>query len=239
MQYFMPKHVFLCRAGTQIVFLDLRKNKYSAIDCALESALSEVVAGWSTWSESPKRPSYTQGNNGSQVVKALISKGLLTDSPTNGKAATPVSVAEPAEDLICEYALEKPAINSVHISRFLLASMTASMMLRFLPLHRVVGRVRQSKHRGAQSSESFDISEARELVRVYEALRPFLFVGHDMCLFDSLAIFDFLRRYGLYPTWVIGVQTTPFAAHSWLQKEDVVLNDSLPHVNIYTPIMAI
>jgi hypothetical protein len=36
---------------------------------------------------------------------------------------------------------------------------------------------------------------------------------------------------------VFGVQARPFAAHCWVQKGEVVFNDTVEHVSGYTPIM--
>jgi hypothetical protein len=49
----------------------------------------------------------------------------------------------------------------------------------------------------------------------------------------------FLLREGFQPQWVIGVRSSPsFMAHSWIQHGGTVLNDSIDHVSVYTPIMA-
>jgi hypothetical protein len=43
----------------------------------------------------------------------------------------------------------------------------------------------------------------------------------------------------VFPRWVFGVQSRPFAAHCWLQLGGVVLNDTVDHVKRYTPIMVV
>ena len=58
-------------------------------------------------------------------------------------------------------------------------------------------------------------------------------------LYDSLALLEYLARYGIYADWVFGVQTRPFAAHCWVQHGDIVFNDTVEHVSGYTPIMVV
>jgi hypothetical protein len=70
-------------------------------------------------------------------------------------------------------------------------------------------------------------------------LRPNFFSEKDACLRDSLTFIEFLALYGMYPTWVFGVTMEPFAAHSWVQQGPMVLNDYIPRVTPFTPIMAI
>ena len=57
------------------------------------------------------------------------------------------------------------------------------------------------------------------------------------CLLRSFLLLRLLRRQGHDAMWVFGVTTWPFAAHCWLQVEDLVLDDELDRVAAYTPIM--
>jgi hypothetical protein len=79
----------------------------------------------------------------------------------------------------------------------------------------------------------------QELVAAFAFLRPYFFAAKDACLFDALALSEFLAAYRIHPRWVFGVQARPFAAHCWLQLNGVVLNDTLDHVRRYAPIMIV
>jgi hypothetical protein len=81
--------------------------------------------------------------------------------------------------------------------------------------------------------------ELAELVGAFLTLRPFFFAAKDACLFDALSLSEFLATYGVFPNWVFGVQSRPFAAHCWLQLDGLVLNDTIEHVERYTPIMVV
>jgi len=114
----------------------------------------------------------------------------------------------------------------------------ARLALRCWPIGSVVGRVQARKARFGVA-RSFNAASARSLVAAFIHLRPLLFATRDACLADSLALVLFLARYRLFPTWVFGVQTGPFAAHCWVQEAGVVFNDTPEHVRRYTPILTV
>jgi hypothetical protein len=86
---------------------------------------------------------------------------------------------------------------------------------------------------------AFDPERTRELIATFASLRPYVFTSKDACLFEALALGQFLAEFSLHPHWVFGVQARPFAAHCWLQHEDIVLNDTVDHVSRYAPIMVV
>lgn len=59
------------------------------------------------------------------------------------------------------------------------------------------------------------------------------------CLLRAFMLRHLLRRAGHDPAWVFGVQTWPFAAHCWLQMDDIVLDDHPDRVASYTPILVV
>jgi hypothetical protein len=83
------------------------------------------------------------------------------------------------------------------------------------------------------------MERARQLMEVFGRLRVFLFSHREECLHDSLALLEFLARYGIFPDWVFAVRARPFVAHCWVQYQDVVFNDTAEHVGGYTPIMVV
>ena len=103
----------------------------------------------------------------------------------------------------------------------------------------VIRRVKRRKDLLGPRARSLDAERARKLVEAFARYRVFLFSSKDECLYDSLALLEFLAHYGIYPDWVFGVQTRPFAAHCWVQHGDIVFNDTVEHVRGYTPIMVV
>ena len=236
--YRIPKHVYFCQSGAETVFLDLKRNRYSAINNKHASLLDDLVDGWCAGTAHEDQAAREQEIDTDKVVETLLSKGLLTKSIADGKKAQPTSIDSAILDLHREYR----SIPSVHISqfgRFLVSSMTAFLMLRIRSLEQIVQSVENKKTSRKRNVNEADLGRTLELVLVYQALRPFFFRGKDACLVDSLALLEFLRRHGVHTTWVIGVMTGPFRAHSWLQQGRTVLNDRLVRVNMFTPILAI
>jgi Transglutaminase-like superfamily len=110
--------------------------------------------------------------------------------------------------------------------------------LRFCRFERVISRVAR-RRASRRASQPLDVERARQLVAAFARMRVFLFSSRDECLHDSLAVVEFLARYGLYPSWVFGVRARPFEAHCWVQHGGTVFNDSVEQVGAYVPIMVV
>jgi hypothetical protein len=119
----------------------------------------------------------------------------------------------------------------------LTASTISAVRFRCRSIERVVASV--AKHRASAQLTNADLTRLCRLIAIFGRVRPFVFTAKDACLFEALALFEYLMRRGYSPTWVFGVQGAPFAAHCWLQLDNVVLNDSVDHVRGFTPIMAV
>ena len=59
------------------------------------------------------------------------------------------------------------------------------------------------------------------------------------CLLRAFLLLRHLRRHGQDARWVFGVKTWPFAAHCWLQVDDLVLDDAWERVAAYEPILVL
>jgi hypothetical protein len=158
--------------------------------------------------------------------------------PASSKEATPVKPAPPETELLTGLMVTGATIHARAVLTFVFASIFAKLALRFWRFERVIRRVaeRKAAHQGAGT---LDIARARQLVDIFARLRVFLFSHREKCLHDSLALLEFLARYGIFPGWVFGVRARPFVAHCWIQDGDVVFNDTVEHVAAYTPIMVV
>lgn len=81
-------------------------------------------------------------------------------------------------------------------------------------------------------------SEAMADARLFDQWMPWV-PGQGQCLYRAYLLRAFLASRGRGSTWVFGVRTWPFSAHCWLQVGDVLLDDDLDRVALYTPIMAV
>jgi hypothetical protein len=244
-RYHLAPHVYLCVTEDHVVLLDLRRDKYIGVGRAQMKVLSARVKGWP-----PSDPgsggqsragdiATARDERAESILEKMLATGMLTTDEAGGKDATPCTVAPPQESL-AEGDLEtQPNVKFVQVVRFLSACAVAKLVLRWHPIESVVARVRGRRERCNPRASAADIEAARELTQVFIHLRPLLFGAHDACLFDSFALLEFLSHYSLYPSWVFGVQTGPFAAHCWVQDGAVVFNDVPERVRRFTPILAV
>ena len=70
-------------------------------------------------------------------------------------------------------------------------------------------------------------------------LRALCYTAQRRCLFDSLVLSVYLTREKIPCTFVIGVATKPFLAHSWVQIGESVLNDTAERVQDFKPILSV
>ena len=237
-RYALAEHVFVCLNGEHLVLLDLKEDRYWALEAAQTVGLDALVDGWpvksadSTPSAEPPSPETLA------AVEVLRGRGLLTDGMPPGKDATPVAATIPAGELVSE---SEPSAGHPlgNWLAFFAASGLAKIALRTWPFERVIRRVRRRKARVGSKAMQLDTGRARKLVEGFARYRVFLFSSKNECLYDSLALLEYLARYGIYADWVFGVQTRPFAAHCWVQHGDIVFNDTVEHVSGYTPIMVV
>jgi hypothetical protein len=77
------------------------------------------------------------------------------------------------------------------------------------------------------------------LMDIFGQLRMYVYTAKRACLYDSLAAFEFLSHYGVFPNLVIGVRASPFSAHCWVQHQDSVLNGQPAYCAEFAPILVV
>jgi hypothetical protein len=237
-RYALADHVFVCVNGEHLVVLDLKEDRYWALEASKTAGLGSLVSGWPVPASGPNESAETPSPETNAVIEVLRGRGLLAESVPPGRDATPVTANTPVQELITETETSLgPRIRSW--LTFVTASGFAKFALRIWPFERVIQRVRRRKAVLSGRIPPFDVERARKLVEAFVRYRVFLFSSKNECLFDSLALLEFLSRHGIYPDWVFGVQTRPFAAHCWVQHGGIVFNDTVEHVSGYTPIMVV
>jgi hypothetical protein len=234
-RYGLAKHVFVCRDEEYIVILDLKRDRYFALEAARTAALSPLLSGW---------PAPLLENSGAvadlaaeEAAAPLLRQGWLLEECAASKDATPVRLPAPETELHGTGEIAGAKLGLYTVIAFLIASIFAKLALRFRRLEWVVRRV--AERNAAHAGRRFDIERARRLVDAFGRMRVFLFSSREECLHDSLAVLEFLARHEIFPSWVFGVRARPFAAHCWVQHADVVFNDSVEHARSYTPIMVV
>lgn len=234
----LQSHVYMCQTNGHFVFLDLKKDEYTGLDRSQTHILEDYFCGARSYYDSEKREALRETNAIGVLLKSLTDGGLLTTEPTGGKPPASTSITQPTAPLLSDDASSTFSLKSTDVWSFFLATAHASVVLRWRSIESIVSQVQSRKRRHLGKSESFDFDKARRLVAMFNALR--VFYGREyLCLFDSLALINFLSHYNVYPSWVYGVTAEPFQAHCWVQEGDYVFNEAVEIATNYTPIMAV
>lgn len=108
--------------------------------------------------------------------------------------------------------------------------------LRRGPIETILENLLAAGTHGANSTACG--AQLSALARRYLSARRFVPVKGN-CLLDSLALLRLLgpARHGAM--LVFGVKLHPFAAHCWVQEDDLVLNDRLENVASFSPVRVI
>ncbi len=236
--YTLSRHVYLCIHDQDLVFLDLRRDKYLTLEAAETAALKIHVPGWPVGStlstESPHR-----ADDDRPLLNELLRRGLLTNDSVHGKQAKPDRIETATREWTCDNDEEHFHTRPTELIALLISAMTAAAVLRYRPIEKVVERVRSRKALSSTRPRAVDERTTRRLVTIFARLSPMFVSTKNACLYECLALVEFLAWHRIYPTWVFGVQTRPFAAHCWTQHGDTLLNDTMDRTGRYTPIMAI
>jgi hypothetical protein len=225
--YLLPTHVHVCRRGDDFVFLDLRQDDYTLVNGEAAAALRA-----SLFDGSDTAYHHSVGT----ALQQLLDGGLLTTSPTSGKPLAVADVEIATEQLLEPESVPEARMTPGTLLNFFAACSRAAIRLRWSHLEQTIGAIR--KRNAQHATDCIDIARARELTATFYKLRA-LFPFNYLCLFDSLALIEFLARYRIHPTWVFGVRLAPWGAHCWVQHGSFVFNEGVEEAARYTPIMAI
>ena len=237
-RYSLAEHVHVCVNDEHVVLLDLKQDRYWALEAASTAPLSGLVPGWPVKAFDAPVAGSSDPEQAEQIAAGLLEQGILTDQATGGKDATPVRIVAPARELLSADGYRSARVGAGAARTLLAAALSAKLALRFRPFATVVqGFIDRKRKAGGRTQ--LDTERARELVEAFFRLRVFFFSSRSECLFDSLTLLNFLARYGITADWVFAVQARPFAAHCWVQLDDIVFNDTVEHVTGYTPIMVV
>jgi hypothetical protein len=236
-QYWMPAHVRACPTSSGAVILDLKRNRYFGIGTKETRALFALERNWSQANlhagqllePMPLDSALRMANH--FVAAGFLSRDIPEPALTTGAIDLSGMLTSVGHELG-----RSVNVGPIHFVRFLRACAWARKSLRSRTLYSVACEISSAKR---ELSQSFDPQRAMELVCVFRRLRPFAFTAKDQCLFHALALVKFLSYYHVFPTWVIGVRARPWAAHSWVQEGNLLLDSNPEHVCEYTPILTV
>ena len=225
--FYLQRDVHFCYRGDAAVFLDLRNDAYLLFSDTAVSALRAAASPRAVPALQPKL---------SDAMLELLNNGLVTTDPLSGREMAPTGVALAEDSLVDVDTIFDSHPTAGHILRFLAACAAAAVELRCLHVARVVHRI--ARRKSAMAGGPLDVASARELTAVFLKLRSF-FPRDYLCLYDSLALIEFLAAYRIFPDWIFGIKLEPWAAHCWVQDRTLVFNEDVEQAASYTPIMAV
>lgn len=172
----------------------------------------------------------------SGLIANYLHSSLLVRDTYSGA----MNVCESADaDLIDADVSDRISVQLHQTGAFLYACSKAALALRTRSLEHTVASIRKRKALAERAHPSFDCARNRELVAVFNRLRPLVPSPRDAGMFSSLALIEFLALYKSFPSWVWGITKRPLCVHSWVQQGGWVFNGPVEYVLRFTPILAV
>jgi len=208
--YLWPRDgIHFARVGDDLVMLDVQADSYS---CLVSAALAAGL-------EDAGRIAIDDED----FAAELMSHGVVQADRPLRAPRTPVLASREAERSLAS--TDKPPVSLV-----LAHLLVSTALFRRKTLAQLVAAVEVGPGPGARKSDLTTV------LSDYRAALPWTpFEGE--CLQRGFLLKRLLRSHGIASDWVFGVRTWPFAAHCWVQVDDLVVGDSLERIQTYTPIM--
>jgi hypothetical protein len=231
------RQVYWCRLGSTIIALDLARDRYLSLTGSAEpfpAATPRRSPGSDAdraWQQARQGPDET-----SRIIRTLIARGVL---PVDSQAAAATALHWSSAGVALDANIPRNRqFRWGDVVTFLAACVATFWLLRCRSLQHAIEAVasRQATH---GSAANFNIELAADLIAIFRRLRSFTFSGDRRCLFHALALVNFLSRYGVYPHFVMGVKIEPWAAHSWVQSGEYVLDGTPEQVRFFTPLLVV
>ncbi|WP_157220842.1 lasso peptide biosynthesis B2 protein [Flavisphingomonas formosensis] len=219
MGFALRDNLTFCVLDRHVVFLDIAADRYLGVSEQISGALLRLIAN-------EHDPGVLD------ALKPLIQDGVLieTAGPTSLRPAT---LREASRSLV-----DSAVVSPVRGQRATaLASLAIhALELRFRALESILAAIRRRKQAIAEVKARS--SHIGEITGAYLASGR-LISPNRRCLLYSLALTDRLIAASIPASLVFAVKLAPFAAHCWVQHDDCVLNDSLDHSRLFTPILVV
>jgi hypothetical protein len=231
----LADHVRACQVDGQVVLLDLRRGRYVGIGGRQAQLLGSAIDDWPAGDQASVAAG--QAADAHKLVRPMLAQGLLTYGTASGMSA--VSIEQAGHSLNVDEGIAAASAGLPDLCRFLQAAAVAKLWLRWRSMRAIVNAVTNRRARQGRIGCGIDPLQLLPAMATYEKLRPLVLTARDQCLFDSLALINFLAGKRLFPRWIVGVRTSPFRAHSWVQTGDLVLNDLHENVRRFKPILVV
>jgi hypothetical protein len=226
--YALADHIRVCRTVFDTVGLDLKRGRYFALGEPETLALASLGILPNEASESLLHTQHAHHTR-SSVIAALVSAGLLQ---TNARPATRIVLPTPAASAGYEH-MEVRRCHFGDLRAVFSAHRWARRALAERTLQEIVHQA------GSAQRLASDRNELIIVTNVFRRMRPYLYSARGRCLLHALTLYRFLHLQGLSAHWVMAVRTRPWAAHSWVQADDCVLDARCDDVREYAPLLVV
>jgi hypothetical protein len=236
-KYYLSHHTYIGPTNYHWLFLNLVTDQYLAIERRQLASLRPWLHGFDNGAmEDEDIYNYLSPGDSMDLLSDLVTAGVFTPNPCAGKDVRQLRIP-PATEVLAASACRPPlSARIMHLSNAAAALASARRSLTRESIYDIVQRISARKREQVGSVPSLTVDEISRLVAIFNSWRPF-FPRDYLCLFDSLALLEFLANYGVRADWIFGATSDPFAAHCWLQQGNMLLNDSLDRVSDFCPIM--
>jgi hypothetical protein len=233
-RYFLCKNAYCCETRGYWIVLDVASDEYLCIG----RRAADTLRPWLRFKYEPTGETLeSPPKDVANLATALVRKGILSENAQDARQSSDEPIVLATEAF--KNKIFVPRLSTLsYVAAFFLASARASKCLGNRSLNQNVLHVRERRSRRRVHHMPFDFQKARRLVAVFNALRLFYPRTH-LCMFESLALIEFLAYFNLFPAWVFAVSADPFQAHCWVQEDHVLLNDSIARISSFTPIMKV
>jgi hypothetical protein len=236
----LSRHIHVCRLNATVIVLDLARDRYFGLSGLPEQALAAFVPGWPQPETRAVPPHELLSSDETiTIVRGFTAQGLLTPTEADGKPATPAALDVASARIAMDGNVTRSRqLRFDDVLAFLTACVSTAWSLRRHSLRHAIEAV-SARKKGCTDKWGFDAEKTADLVAIFRRLRSFTFSGHRRCLFHALTLIKFLSRYDVYPEFVMGVKIEPWAAHSWVQCGEYVLDGTPEQVRFFTPILVV
>src|SRR3984957_7752543 len=208
--YLLARHSYVQVLDGQLVFLDLRNSKY--LSCKNAGALVESIVGL------PGLQVPLSDGDRRAVASACEDferRGLLTRDMARGKTAEPVRQRQAIQHAYYAWYDVRRRIGVLDVLPFVLAVVEALGWSWGVSVRRTMAILRRRAVAGRRRRQESNLEDIKELTGIFFRIRPLFYTAKERCLFDSIALTNFLNHRGVYPRLVIGVKNQPFQPHFW------------------------
>jgi hypothetical protein len=207
---------YRCFPGT-VVFLDLPGDRYFQLSGERARYFASFVAG----------------DADANAIEWLCDRDIIEVD-----GSPPRTLQRQAREPLTDYQ-QLPGINPPArlVTEAIIGLHFARRAVRHTPFQRIIENVAGRRGQANGRIRSNGRANALVIAAAFASLKRFCDTT-DMCLPLSISMITVLRRRGHDPSLVLGV-SLPFAAHCWVQQDEMVLSDRLDRVRCFSPILVI